>query len=108
MKLEHGEYITSVQGRTGAWTDKFSVYTNKGRVLHAGGEGGGANEPNYPPNAYVVGFDTHFHHSLCRTEIYYVTSDDFDFFKVDPLLSLITDSDLLSKGLEDKHMNVLS
>ena len=74
-----GEYITSVQGRCGAWTDKLSIYTNKGRVLHAGGEGGSPREPEYPANAYVVGFTTRFHHSLCRTEVHYVLLDEVDY-----------------------------
>lgn len=74
--------------------------TNFGRVLEGGKKGGDALDPVYPPGTYVVGLDTHFHDYLTRVEVSYVNLNEIPWMKKDPLVSLISESDLLSKGIE--------
>ena len=50
----------------------------------------------------------HFHHSLARMEVHYVNLDEVPCKQTDPLVSLISESDLLSKGIEPKHMGIFS
>lgn len=106
--MEKGEYISIVNGRFGGWGDQISIQTNLGRSLIGGGNGGTEVKPAYPVRSYFIGMDTHWHHSLCRTEVYYINLDEVPFIVQDPLITLISESDLLSKGLEPKHMGVFS
>lgn len=57
-------------------------------------------EPLYPAKAYVVGLDCHFGSYLERTEVHYVNLEEVNYAIENPLLSLISESDLLSKGIE--------
>jgi hypothetical protein len=43
FKLEDGEYITRVEGHSGARTDKLQFFTNRGRSFGPYGGGGGSS-----------------------------------------------------------------
>ena len=56
----------------------------------------------------MVGFDTHWGNYLERTEVFYVNLNEVPYVEEDPLVSLMSESDLLSQGLEQKHMGAFS
>lgn len=98
-----------MHGRTGCWTDKTVVYTNRGRKLVGGKDGGNENNPEYPRNAYVVGFNSQFHHHMVKLEVCYVDLSQVQLRRSeDPLVDLLCESKLLSKGIETQHMQVFS
>ena len=108
LQLLKGEYITLVHGRTGCWTDQIRIETNFGRKLMGGNtDGGGDKSPEYPRKAYIIGMDLRFHHSLTRSDVYYVDLAEVPMVQEDPLVSLISESDILSKGIEKRHMGDL-
>ena len=72
LVLQKGEHISAIHGRTGCWMDQLTIFTNKGRLLKAGGNGGGPNEPKFPSDAYVVGLTQRYHHHLSRVDVQYV------------------------------------
>ena len=74
-KLKRGEYITKVIGRVGCWSDELKFYTNFGRTLKGGADGGGECEPEYEGNSYVFGFNFAWHHHLIKTTVLYVDLD---------------------------------
>ena len=69
-------------------------------MCQGGGNGGHALEPLYPAKAYIVGLDCHFGNYLERAEVHYVNLDEVNYDQENPLLTLISESDLLSKGIE--------
>lgn len=91
--------------------DRLTIHTSHGRQLQIGGGGGGQNKPDYPPRAYVVNVDIYHHDYVTRAHVHYVSLDEFKKHKHqqgDPLVSLISESDLLSRGIEERHMRIFS
>ena len=90
ITLKKGEYITKVKGKIGSWTDELKITTSRGKVLKAKNEFaddarerlGGADDDYYDPKlkgqSMVVGFNTHWHHHLVKTEVCWI-----DLWKVD-------------------------
>ena len=56
----------------------------------------------------MIALDTHFHNHVCKVEVHYVNLDDIPWTLKDPLLSLISESDLLSKGIEQRYLGTFS
>ena len=80
-----------------------------GRTLKGGNDDGGHDvSPAYPRRAYFIGMDLRFHHRLTRTDVYYIDLSDVPMTEQDPLITLISESDLLSKGLEQNQMGIFS
>ena len=74
-KLKQGEYVCKVEGRVGCVVDELKFYTNFGRKLKGGDDGGGECEPEYVGRPYVFAFDFHFHHLMAKADIFYVDLD---------------------------------
>ena len=76
----------------------MTVHTNFGRSLSAGGEGGTLQTPELPKKCYFIGFKNwRFHHHLCRIEFVYADLEVLGVkLEQDPIVSMITESDLLS------------
>ena len=49
-----------------------------------------------------------FHHHLTWLEVHYVNLNEVDNKQQDPIVSLISESDLLAKGIEQSYMNFFS
>ena len=49
-----------------------------------------------------------FHHYLTWLEVHYVNLDEVDNKQQDPIVSLISESDLLAKGIEQSYMKFFS
>ena len=56
----------------------------------------------------MIGFNLRFDDYLNRTEVFYVNLNEVPYVEQDPLVSLMSESDLLSQGLEQKHMGAFS
>ena len=78
------------------------MHTNMGRTLTAGGEAGHHNPQELPAGSYFVGFvNWSAHHHLTRLEFTYLDLDRLGInLLTDPIVSLITESELLSNGVE--------
>lgn len=86
------------------------MHTNLGRSLTAGGEGGSEKDNQLPQDCYLIGFKSwRFHHHLTKLELCYIDLNETGHnFNKDPIVTLITESELLSKGVEQSYMNVFS
>ena len=56
----------------------------------------------------MLGFNLQFNDFLHRTEVFYVNLNEVPYVEKDPLVYLMSESDLLSQGLEQKHMGAFS
>ena len=74
-KMKKGEWITKVIGRVGCWVNELKFYTNFGRTLKGGADGGGECEPEYEGNSYIFGFDFAWHHHMVKATALYVDLD---------------------------------
>ncbi len=72
IKLEPGEFIVGVQGRSGSLIDKLEFITNRrGVAISAGGNGGGPFVLSIPPGRYVVAFSGATNGHLHNLKAYY-------------------------------------
>ena len=97
ITLQKGEYITKVKGRIGAVTDELKIYTSRGKCLSGKNEfadqarerHGGADDDTYDPklkgNSMVVGFDTHYHNFLVKTEVCWIDLEKVHHKQVEAL-----------------------
>lgn len=79
--------MRKVEGRVGCVVDELKFYTNFGRKLKGGDDGGGECEPEYVGRPYVFGFDFHWHHLMAKADIYYVDLDKVPYELVPELPS---------------------
>ena len=56
----------------------------------------------------MIGFNLRFDDFLNRIEVHYVNLNEVPYVEEDPLVTLMSESDLLSQGLEQKHMGAFS
>jgi hypothetical protein len=107
LTLDEDEYLTSFTSRTGAWFDQLCFKTNKGRELKCGSTGGSPKESVFEGNPCIVCFEGDCYDWLHNVKAYYVDLDQVSSSMEDPVLKLIADSDLLSRGLDPQYSNLL-
>ena len=108
LDLMPGEHIIGIETRTGAWFDAMCFKTSKGRELRKGGGGGGGHVLQFVGKSYLIAIEGDCDDHVKNIKCYYVDLNEVKVSTEDPLMSLIAQSDLLSRGVEKKFKSVFS